>query len=274
MNLRSRFFAALSCAVLVAGLTGCARLQSRDELNKGVTAYKNQKFPEAIKHFQEAVRLDPTSKNAHLYLAICYMVNWVPGAETPENKKNHDLAVKTFNEILTEDPGNQLALAYMANMAYQQATTGSDAEKKAAFEDAKQWEEKRVRVNPKDSDAYYYLGVIDWSEAFPDLRSAARDEKLGQNDAPLKDKKVREELAGKYAATVDEGIDRLTKALQIDSTNPDAMTYMNLLYREKAYLEDTPEKAKDDINSAESWFDKSKDARTKLAAQPPKKQES
>src|SRR5947209_2788451 len=273
MIMRSKWLTAAACLALVIGSTGCARLQSRDELNKGVVAYKNQKFPDAIKHFQEAVRLDPTSKNARLYLAISYMIQWVPGAESPDNKKNHDAAVNTFNDILKEDPGNQLALAYMANMAYQQAATGNDEQKKAAFEDAKKWNERRVEVDPKDSEAYYYLGVINWSEAFPEIRNARGEEKLkGDDPGPLKDKKVKADLANKYGTLIQQGLDDLKKALQYDSKNEDAMSYMNLLLREKANLEDTPDAAKADIAQAEDWSNKATEVRKWKAAQPAKKE--
>ena len=36
------------------------KLEARDQLNKGVQAYKNARYEEAIEHFQEAVQLDPT----------------------------------------------------------------------------------------------------------------------------------------------------------------------------------------------------------------------
>jgi tetratricopeptide (TPR) repeat protein len=272
--LRSRSLCLAACCALVLALSGCARLQSRDELNKGVKAYKNQKFPDAIKHFQEAVRLDPASKNARLYLAVSYMIQWVPGADSPDNKKNHDAAVSTFNDILKEDPTNPLALAYMANMAYQQAATGTDAEKRVAFDEAKKWNQRRVEANPKTADAYYYLGVIDYLEAFPDLRAARGDEKLKADDpGPLKNAKVKADLSAKYGTLIQEGMDNLNKALQYDPKNEDAMVYVNLLLREKADLEPTPDAAKADVNQAENWSNKASDVRKWKAAQPVKKQE-
>ena len=52
----------LGCALLLMG--GCSKLQSRDEMNKGVMAYKNTHYPQAVQHFKEAVRLDPGNQNA------------------------------------------------------------------------------------------------------------------------------------------------------------------------------------------------------------------
>lgn len=274
MSIRSRCLkgvAFAACGALVLATAGCARLQSRDELNKGVNAYKNQKYTEAINHFKRAVELDPTNKNPRLYLAISYMIQWVPGADTPDNRKYYDAAIKTFDQILKEEPTNQLALAYMANMAYQKAATGTDAEKKAAFEEAKKWNERRIEVNPKEAEAYYYLGVIDWSEAFPALRDARATDKLKPDDpGPIKNAKIRADLASKYGDLIQQGLDDLKKCLQYDPKNEDAMSYMNLLLREKADIEDSPEAAKADVAQAEDWSNKSLDIRKWKASQPAK----
>jgi Tfp pilus assembly protein PilF len=119
--------------------TGCAKLQSRDEMNKGVQAYRNNKYADAVRHFQEAVKLDPTNQNAQLYLATSYMIQWVPGADSPDNKKNYSAAQQEFEKVLKTDPKNSLALASMASMAYNSATAGSQDQKTAALEDARKW---------------------------------------------------------------------------------------------------------------------------------------
>jgi tetratricopeptide (TPR) repeat protein len=163
----------------------------------------------------------------------------------------------------------------MANMAYQEAATGTDAEKKVAFEEAKKWNQRRVEADPKNSEAYYYLGVIDWSEAFPDIRTARADEKLqGDSPGPLKDPKVKAELNSKYDSLIQEGLDNLNKALQYDPKNENAMSYLNLLLREKANLEPTADAAKADVAQAEDWSNKANDVRKWKAAQPVKKEQT
>jgi tetratricopeptide (TPR) repeat protein len=276
-------------AVMLFG-TGCAKLRSRDELNKGVQAFRANKYADAVTHFKEAVNLDPTSGNARAYLAVSYMVQWVPGAESGDNKKNYDMAKKTFNEILQKEPTNSMALAYMASMAFQRASAGSEEEKKAALEEARKWNERRIEVDPKDAEPYYYLGVIDWSEAYPAIKTAQRDDKektdrarlAGQNakqgGAPdggrIQDLKIRGDLKAKYGPMIDNGIQQLTKCLSIDKENEDAMSYMNLLYREKAALEDDPGSSKADIAQAEDWSNKSLDMRKIKASRPAKKTEN
>lgn len=258
------------CAGLIS-LAGCGKLQSRDQMNQGVQAYKNSKYADAVKHFKEAVRLDPSNQNAQLYLATSYMIQWVPGADSPDNQKNYNMAKQEFDRVLQRDPKNSLALASMASMAYNSANTGTQDQKLAALEDAKKWNDRRIEVDPKDSEAYYYLGVIDWAEAFTPIQTARVNAHMNPNDpGPLKDAKVKDDLKAKYEKTIDDGMTDLRKCLEFDKENEDAMSYLNLLLREKAVLEDTPDTAKADIAQAEDWSNKSLDMRRIKATRAPK----
>ncbi len=59
-------------------------LSARDQLNKGVAAFKNAQYPEAVEHFKTAVDLDPNFPTARLYLATAYMQQYIPGADRPK----------------------------------------------------------------------------------------------------------------------------------------------------------------------------------------------
>src|ERR1700761_1272426 len=84
---------AAATILMVVSATGCKRLEARDQLNKGVQAYKQAKYEEAIDHFQRAVNLDPTYPMTRLYLATAYAQQVVPGLDSPDNLKNADLAI-------------------------------------------------------------------------------------------------------------------------------------------------------------------------------------
>jgi tetratricopeptide (TPR) repeat protein len=255
-------------------LMSCSKLKSRDDLNQGVQSYKNGKYADAVKHFKEAVELDPSNQNAQLYLATSYYIQWVPGAENPDNIKNHDMAAQEFNSVLKKEPSNPLALAMMASMAYNAAQAGTAEQKTAALDEAKSWNLKRIEANPKDAEPYYYLGVIEWAKAFTPIQTARVGLKMAPTEpGPIKDPKVRADLKDKYGQSIDTGIENLKKCLDIDKENEDAMSYMNLLLRKKADLEDTPEAAKADIAQAEEWFNKSIDMKKIKATRPAKKQE-
>jgi tetratricopeptide (TPR) repeat protein len=256
-------------------LSGCARLQSNDQMNQGVLAFKNNHYPEAVRHFKEAVRLDPNNANAQAYLATSYFIQWVPGADSADNKKNYDMAQAEFQKILQRDPSNSQALASMASMAYNSATTASPEKRKLAFEEARKWNERRIEVDPKDAEAYYYLGVIDYYDALGDFQTARVNSKMSANDpGPLKDPKVKQDLKDKYGKSIDSGLEQLKKALSIDKENEDAMSYVNLLLREKAYLADDVDQAKALSNEANDWMEKSLNMKRIKAARPQKQQAS
>jgi len=258
------------CAGFIA-LTGCAKLQSRDHMNNGVQAYKNNHYAEAVKQFKQAVELDPTNSNAELYLATSYMIQWVPGVDAPDNQKNYEMAKTTFDQVLQKNPSDSLALASRASMAYNSAISGTPEQKTAALEEAKKWNLRRIEVNPKEAEPYYYLGVIDWSQAFTPIQSARVEQHMKAEDTgPIKDEKIRAELKEKYGKAVDDGIANLKKCLDLDKENEDAMSYMNLLLRKKADLEDTPDAAKADIAQAEDWSNRSLDMKKVKAARPKK----
>ena len=76
---------ALGIGALIVLGTGCDKLKSRDQLNRGIQAYKSAKYPDAVEYFKKAVDLDPTSSMGRLYLATAYMSQYIPGAESPDN---------------------------------------------------------------------------------------------------------------------------------------------------------------------------------------------
>src|SRR5579872_3789000 len=79
MNRSVRVVMLSAAALALLFAAGCNKLKARDQLNKGVQAYKNAKFEEAINRFQNAVALDPSLLNARLYLATAYAQQYVPG---------------------------------------------------------------------------------------------------------------------------------------------------------------------------------------------------
>jgi tetratricopeptide (TPR) repeat protein len=238
----------LSClAALAMSATGCNFLKARDNLNKGVQAYKNAKYPEAVALFQKAVELSPDESMPHLYLATAYMSQYIPGAESPENKRLAENAYNEFQNVLKLNPKDELATASIASLYFNQKK----------LDEAKEWNKKLIALNPQNKDAYYTLGVIAWTQWLVPQREARN--KMGmkpEDPGPLKDKKLREEYKIKYRPMLDEGIANMQKALDVDKEYDEAMAYMNLLIRYRADLDDTQEEYKKDIDLADSYIQK------------------
>lgn len=256
--------------LLVLVGTGCDKLKSRDHLNKGVAAYKNAKYAEAIDDFKTAIALDPSNPSARLYLATAYMTQWIPGADSPENKKLAEQAKKEFSEVLSKDPKDKIALASLASLAFNQASSMQGDAKAAMLDEARDWNQKLLQADPKNKEAYYSLGVIAWSKWYPEIGKARADAGLKPEDpGPLKDKKVREELKTKYGAIIEDGISNLQKALEVDPEYDDAMAYLNLLIRERADLADDSDQYKEQIKVANDWVQKALETKKKKAARQP-----
>jgi len=234
-------------AVAALSSTACQQLKARDNLNKGVQAYKNSKFPEAIGFFQKAVELDPGFKTTHLYLATAYMAQYIPGAESPENVRMAESAYNEFQNVLKLDPKDELATASIASLYFNQKK----------MDDAKEWNQKLIAINPQNKDAYYTLGVIAWTQwLVPDREARNKMNMKPEDPGPLKDKKIREELKVKYRPLLDEGVANMQKALDIDKEYDEAMAYMNLLIRYRADLDDNEAQFKKDIEEADAWVQK------------------
>jgi tetratricopeptide (TPR) repeat protein len=267
-NLKTAGLALLAGVMVLAG-TGCDKLKARDNLNMGVAAFKNAKYQDAVEHFKTAMALDPTLTVARNYLATSYMVQWIPGAESPENLQFAKQAKEEFSKVLEEDPKNATALASLASLAYNQAGSLPLDEKLAKYDEAAEWYKKLIEVDPQNKEAYYSMGVIDWGKWYPALMTAKANLRMKPEEGPIKDKKVREELKAKYGAIIDDGIANMNKALEIDKEYDDAMAYMNLLVREKADLAETKQDYDQQIQIADGWVQKSLDTKKAKAARQP-----
>jgi len=261
--------AVMAGLMLVFG-AGCDKLKSRDRLNKGVQAYKNAKYSDAIELFKQAIQLDPENPNARLYLATAYMSQWIPGADSPENQQLADAARKEFSDVLQKDSKDKNALASLAFLSFNEATNLKGDAKNQKLDEARQWHVKTIEADPKNKTAYYSLGVISWTKWYPALMEARA--KMGmkpEDPGPLKDKKVKEQLKQQYGPVIQEGIDSLKKALEVDPEYDEAMAYMNLLVRERADLADSPEEYKKGIEEADMWVQKTLDTKKAKAARQP-----
>src|SRR5215475_1684778 len=142
----------LSSAVVVlaigAGvLSGCDKLRGRDQLNQGVSAFKNAKYSEAVEHFKQAIVLDPDNPNPQLYLATAYMSQWIPGAESPENLRMAQMATDGFLKVLEKYPNDTSALKSLASISYQQAASLPPDKKVEKLDEAAKWNKKLIEID-------------------------------------------------------------------------------------------------------------------------------
>jgi tetratricopeptide (TPR) repeat protein len=241
--------AAFAILLLLSALAFPARTQAGDaqtELQLGVESYKNARYEEAIRHFQRAATLDPAMVPARLYLATAYAQQYIPGADTPDNLEVGRKAVDEYKNVLSLDSSNLDALKGIAYLALQMKN----------FEESKEYYRKAITLQGDDPEPYYSIAVIDWTCSYQpriELRH-----KLGlEMETPLIHMTECEELRVANQPLVDEGIEMLTRALELRPDYDDAMAYMNLLYRERADIQCGDSAAYTaDLRTADRWVNR------------------
>src|SRR5216684_8782436 len=254
MNKQIRLLTLAAATLALFFSVGCDKLRARDQLNKGVTAYKNAKYEEAIDHFQQSVAYDPSLINAKMYLATAFAQQYIPGADTPENNKMAEQAVEQYRHVLEMKPARDQRVNSAKGIAYLYLNMKK-------FDDAKKYYRMAADVDPNDPEPYYSVGVIDWTACYqPRMEERAKlglkpDENL--NPKNKDQKKACAELKIKNMPSIQEGIDSLNKAIQLRPDYDDAMAYLNLMYREKADVEcDDLAARQKDLRTADDWVDR------------------
>jgi tetratricopeptide (TPR) repeat protein len=253
MNKHIRLLTLAAAALALFSSVGCSKLRARDQLNKGVTAYKNAKYEEAIDHFQQSVALDPSLINAKMYLATAFAQQYIPGVEGGDNLKMADQAIEQYKKVLDMNAARDQKVNAAKGIAYLYLNMKK-------FDDAKRYYRMAAEMDPNDPEPYYSVGVIDWTACYqPRMEERAKlglkpDENL--NSKNKDQKKVCAELKEKNGPSISEGIESLNKAITLRPDYDDAMAYLNLMYREKADVEcDDLAARQEDLKTADHWVD-------------------
>ncbi|HZQ43832.1 MAG TPA: tetratricopeptide repeat protein [Acidobacteriaceae bacterium] len=267
MKFSARMIAGFALLLVLGSTVGCNKLRARDQLVKGIQAFKAGQYEQAIDHFQNSVALDPNDPTTRLYLATAYSYQVVPNLDTPENLKIAQKAMAGFNEVLAKNPNDVDALKQIASIQ----------RNIKQYDQAKATYEKIISINPKDAEAHYTIAWIDWNLAYKNAVQL-----LGEQTPPLQDDgngnvKMNKATCAKMKAAntdlVNEALQQLQEAVNSRNNYDDAMQYLNLTYRRKADL-DCPDDAarKADLAQADEWVQKAIGARKANEAEKEKRE--
>ena len=254
MKFSARITASAAVLLVLGSTVGCSKLRARDQLVKGVQAFKEGQYEQAVDHFQNSIQLDPSYDAARLYLATAYSYQVVPNLDTPDNLKTAQKALDGFNYVLAKNPNDVDALRQIASI---------DRNIKK-YDQAKQDEMKILSISPNDAEADYTVGVIDWTQAYKhatDILGAA-----GMTDDGMGNAKKSKDVCAKLQAAnndlVTQALKYLEAAVNTKTNYEDAMQYLNLTYRRKADLDCGDDAArKADVAQADQWVQKALGAR-------------
>jgi tetratricopeptide (TPR) repeat protein len=254
--------------------TGCNQLKARQEIKKGNEFFKAGQYQTALASYQEALRFDPNEKKLHKNIGLAYMGMYQPGSKhakdleyaakaiehlkiytesAPADRKareflvsmylateRYDDAITFYQQLVEENPKDTKAMQSLAQMYF----------KKGDVENALKWLRRRLEAETTPearAEVYYFIGVQAWDRSynFPDI--------------PLDER----------ARIVDEGIDALNKALQEKPGYFEALSYLNLLYREKAKIDPDPAKKQEYTDTANRYLQQALELRKKALATTP-----
>lgn len=261
-------------AVLLLGalaLSGCNKIKARQEIKKGNEFFKATQYQAALANYQEALRLDPGEARLHKFIGETYMALYQPGSKHPKDLEFANKAIQELQTYLKDYPNDKKVREFLVSMYlamdrfddaigfYQELlrTNPSDSKamtslaamyfKKGDFQQGLEWEKKRATLEPNNPEPWVMVGVQAWDRSYhyPDMDPATR------------------------AKIVSDGMESLEKALKIKADNFDALTYMNLLFREKAKMEPDEAKKQEYVAAADKYREQALELRKKALAVTP-----
>lgn len=270
----SRRFRSAAAALLLLSMisfAGCKKIEARQEVKRGNEAFKAGNYASALASYENASRLDPSQSKLQKNIGLAYMAMYQPGSKHPKDLQFAAKAIENLKAYLAAHPEDKRANEFLVSMYlstdryddaiafYKQRLESNPKDvkaiqslaamyfKKGDFNQGFEWLNKRTALEPDNPEAYVMIGVQAWDRSYhyPDIDPATRTQ------------------------IVDTGLHAVEKALQIKPDNFDALTYINLLYREKAKVETDPAKQQEDIAAADKYRQQALDLRKKAAATTP-----
>ncbi len=222
--------------------------ESVQEYRTGMDALEKKNYPEAIEHLEKAIALNPQNCMAELNTGEAYAQLYKPDAQDKQNSDLGDLAIQHYRKVI--ECGMSRTTSVKASKGLAKLYV-----KMKKFDEAKQVYADPNNFDPDDPEPHYWIAVIDWVES-SQIRQAQQT-KLGMKPGEILAVK-NIEACGKVSdanySNVNEGINQLTKALELDPHLEDAMNYLNLLYRERAEIRcNDPALRAADLKTAGEW---------------------
>jgi len=267
----------LAWSLLLFGV-GCSnlvdRVQARLQLKEGNLRYLDGDYRSAIQHYDRALQLLPSLGRAYLNRAYSNVAMFRVSDDFDERQRLADSAVESFQGYLklldrpevdlgenapSRDRIEQHILTLYLDSQQQDAAVGflearlaknprdiptiqmlgNIYAERGDVENAMRWNRRRIEMQPDDPEAYYALGVFAWQVSY--YNKAMESEKR--------------------SPVVNEGLEAMIKAVELKSDYFEALTYVNLLYREKAKYAPRKAEQKEFEDLAQQYLERAMEAR-------------
>lgn len=278
---------ALLLAALVTTGVGCSELQARHHARAGNGHFVGGDYAAAVREYEIAEQKYPAGLHVvALNKGLACRQMMVPGSKSPEQERAVNCALDAFTKMKALRPedrrGDQLYVQTLFDadrfdtlIAMYEGDLKKNPNDMAAINslinvhsradhwaEALKWSMKRADLQPQDAEAQYTVGVMIYNRLFQKggADKATYDPRPDPNADPKAPPKtpppftLGDLIGAERVRVADLAIQYMTRALEIRPTYREAMGFMSLLYRQKAYgLFDKPTEWEACINLAEEW---------------------
>jgi tetratricopeptide (TPR) repeat protein len=288
MSARSPLKVILYLAALTAA-AGCSEVRGRRLVQEGNRHYRDGHYKEAIAVFEQAEAFVPHLPQLWLNKGYTCRQILVPGSKTPETTAAAKCAkdsLTRYRSLAPQDPrGEQLyvqtlfdnddfeELAKMYEERFKKNPRDIESingliqvySKWNKLEETLEWYDRKAELLSNDAEAQYAAGVFIYNQLF---QKGGGPEKSSHDPRPdpNKPREVKVHPAFGFGDLVsqqrvdlaDKAVKYLEKAVALSPKYHQAMTYANLVYRQKsfAYFE-YPEDWQKSVNEAMKWYRRS-----------------
>ncbi len=269
VKFKARFITILFIMSLVLSLTGCASFNEHLAMKDAASFYKQGKWEDAAKKYEEALSINPYRPINYKYLGFCYWNMIEPGSEAAKDITATRKALDAFQKYLQLVGKDDQIQDYIINLYINQNlldegvrfyesllkdnptdtrilfTLSQMYGKMGNFEKSLEYSLKKADLTPNDSAGYIYIAALCWQRSYNRQDSIADREKI-----------------------VNMGLPNIDKAINLDPKNSTAYVYKGLLLRQlseinklKAEDEKDKRKKKDYLALADDYLEKANEVR-------------
>ena len=249
------------------------RLSARTALAEGEDAFRRGDFVRAAARFRFALEIDPASTAVRLRLIAAYHKQYVPGGES---RANDDVAQQALDEIarvLEREPSNHAAILTAAEI--------TDA--RSDFDQARDWYRRLAAIDASSAAAFAGMSAASLKQASGAVLDAraragllpaalalrasaptASGHPIANDDLRLARRSLGDggpSLAGRWSATIAEGINAASRAVTIDREHETAMLTLAAWHQLAADLAESRDEYQRHMTSADEWRHKALNAR-------------
>jgi tetratricopeptide (TPR) repeat protein len=282
MNALTAQMSRFALVAMAATLLACTELRARTHAREGNRLYQKGDYLAAVQEYEKAQALQPDIVAVLLNKGLACRQLLLPGVRSAKNERAVACALEAFEQLRRLSPGDSRGMQlYVQTLfdaeryrdlesMYLERLKKKPKDREALhaliqvysrwgrWRDALYWARARARRYPRDAEAHYSAGVMIYNvlaekggsgdNASYDPRPTAPPDQAPPNLGP-------DDIAGEQRVQLaDTGIEHLEQALKVRPRYAEAMTYLGLLYRQRAIgMLQAPARWQESIDRAESW---------------------